>query len=330
MSETRTQAPAPADAAFLADGATDPLRRVCGAATGWGCACHGMGRRRFAGFTGLLLAGAAVPATGQAAIAECKRSRFTKAVPAATVENAATQQYQQMLQEASGQRALAPANHPQLQRLRFIADRIVPFTSECNDRARQWKWEVNLLGSADVNAFCMPGGKIAFYYGILDKLQLDDDEVATIMGHEVAHALLEHAREQAGKNTFTQLGLRLGASLLGLGSVGDAAAQIGSQLLSLRYSRDDETEADALGLVMSARAGYNPRAGVSLWQKMMAASGGSSPPKILSTHPTSRDRISAIEARLARLMPTFEAAAKPGRRFGPPQPSAKSGRTTGP
>jgi Zn-dependent protease with chaperone function len=243
---------------------------------------------------------------------ECKRSGFTKAVPAGQVEDSATQQYRQMLQQYSGKRALAPMDHPQLKRLRYMAERMIPFAPDCNDRARGWKWEVNLIGSPEVNAFCMPGGKIAFYWGILAKLQLTDDEVAAIMGHEMAHALLEHAREQMGKNFATQTGLRLGAALLGLGDVGDMAARMGSQLLSLTYSRTDETQA------MAAQAGYDPRAGVTLWQKMMKASGGSGPPKLLSTHPANTDRIRDIEGRLPRVQPMFEAAAKPRERFGPP------------
>jgi predicted Zn-dependent protease len=276
------------------------------------------GRRRVAGavLAGMVLPGAALAQT----IPECKRSGFTKVVSAQQIEQAATQQYRQMLQQASNQKALGPKDHPQVVRLRAIAQRIIPYTHECNPASKNWKWEVNLLGSQELNAFCMPGGKIAFYYGILSKLQLDDDEVATIMGHEAAHALLEHAREQMGKNAGTSLLLRGGAALLGLGSVGDFAAQMGSQVLSLTYSRDDESEADALGLVMSARAGYDPHAGVSLWKKMMAASGGSSPPKFLSTHPPSADRIKAIEGRLPRVLPMYEAAGKPTRDFGPPPP----------
>jgi len=288
-------------------------------AQGYACWCALHSRRRVAAW---LLAGAAAPAAAQ--IPECKRSGFTKAISADQVEQGAGQQYRQMMQQASGQRALAPMDHPQLQRLRYIAERIIPFTPECNERARHWKWEVNLVGSQDLNAFCMPGGKIAFFYGILSKLQLSDDEVATIMGHEAAHALLEHAREQMGKNFVTQNGLRLGAALLGLGNIGDLAAQAGSQLLSLTYSRSDESEADALGLVMSARAGYDPRAGVTLWQKMMAVKGGKNPPKILSTHPANADRIKDIEGRLARVMPMYEAAPKPTRRFGPPALPAKA------
>jgi predicted Zn-dependent protease len=284
---------------------------------GIGCWCGFHARRRF---TGLLLAGAAEPGTALAQIPECRRSNFTKAVSADQVEGAASQQYRQMLQQASGQRALAPANHPQLERLRYMAQRMQPFAPECNERARHWRWEVNLIGSEDINAFCMPGGKIGFFYGILAKLQLSDDEVAAIMGHEMSHALLEHAREQMGKGVATSGLLRLGAAVLGLGSIGDLAAQLGSQLLSLTYSRTDESQADALGLIVAAQAGYDPRAGVSLWNKMLASQGGKSPPKWLSTHPSGADRIRDMEARLERVMPVWNQAAKPERRFGPPAP----------
>ena len=206
-------------------------------ATHVACACSAWRPTRRL-FTGLLAAGAgAVAAPAWANVPECKRSGFTKAVPAGQVEDSASQQYRQMLQQYNGKRALASMDHPQLKRLRYMADRMIPFTPQCNERARDWKWEVNLIGSGEVNAFCMPGGKIAFYWGILAKLQLTDDEVAAIMGHEMAHALLEHAREQMGKNFATQTGLRLGAALLGLGDVGDMAARMGSQLLSLTYSR---------------------------------------------------------------------------------------------
>ena len=280
-----------------------------------GCALHG--RRLFTG--GLIGAalGAALPASA-ATIPECKRSTFTKAVSADQMEQQAGAQYRQMLQKASAERALAPMDHPQLQRLRYIGERMVPFTRDCNDRAANWKWEVNLIGSRQINAFCMPGGKIAFYFGILAELQLSDDEVAMIMGHEAAHALLEHAREQMGKNAVTTGVLRLGAALLGAGQLGDVGAQIGSQLLSLKFSRDDESEADALGLIMAAKAGYDPRSGVTLWEKMSAASGGGAPPAMLSTHPSGPQRIKDIQGRLPKVLPVFEAAARPDRRFQAP------------
>ncbi len=280
-----------------------------------GCGCHA-GRRLF---TSLLLGAAALPVMGQQAqpIPECRRSRAAGLVPAKQVEGAAQQQYAQLLGQAQQQRALAAADQPQLQRLRYIAERMIPYTPECNERARSWRWEVNLIGSDQINAFCMPGGKIAFYTGILAKLKLSDDEVAMIMGHEVAHALLEHARERMAKAGGTELLLRGGAALLGLGSLGDFAAANASQLLSLKFSRDDESEADALGLVMASRAGYDPASGVTLWQKMVAAQKGA-PPQWLSTHPAGETRIKDIQARLPRVQPLFAAAAKPDRRFGPP------------
>jgi predicted Zn-dependent protease len=164
----------------------------------------------------------------------------------------------------------------------------------------------------------MPGGKIAFYYGILDRLKLDDDEVAIIMGHEAGHALLEHAREQMGKNVATRTGASLLSALLGLGSVGDTALGMGAQLLALRYSRDDETEADLIGIELAARAGYKPAAGVSLWQKMGELNKGA-PPAFLSTHPSGPDRIRRIQENLPKVEPLYARAEKPGQRFAAPE-----------
>jgi predicted Zn-dependent protease len=161
----------------------------------------------------------------------------------------------------------------------------------------------------------MPGGKIAFYTGILNKLQLTDDEVAMVMGHEIAHALREHARERMGKGQATELAARLGGSLLSglLGidpRIGDAVAQTGANLASLKFGREDESEADLVGMELAARAGYDPRAGVSLWQKMAANNKGA-PPEWLSTHPSGNTRIAEIEANLGKVMPLYERARKP-------------------
>ena len=251
-----------------------------------------------------------------------KISIFAKAAPAEQVEEAAAAQFTQMKRQAQQQNALAGADHPQLVRLRAIADRIIPYAPQWNPRARQWRWEVQLIGSQQVNAFCMPGGKIAFYWGILSKLQLSDDEVAMIMGHEVAHALREHARERMGKSTATRVGANIVSSLLGLGSLGDAALSMGAQLLTLKFSREDESEADLVGLDLAARAGYNPEAGVSLWQKMLQANKGA-PPEFMSTHPAGDTRIHDIERVLPKVQPLYARAPKPEREFGPP-PAKKS------
>jgi predicted Zn-dependent protease len=301
-----------------------------------GCALHS---RRL--FTGALLGAAALPALGQSAGSAAaaddsglrrdlgKESKFTKLVPAEDIEQAAAQQYAQMLQKASQQRALAPDSHPQAQRLRFIAQRLIPHANPWNPRAKQWRWEVNLLGGKDLNAFCMPGGKIAFFYGILSQLQLTDDEVATIMGHEMAHALREHARERMGKTAATRIGASVLSAFLGLGGTGDALLNMGGQLLTLKFSREDESEADIVGMELSARAGYDPRAGVTLWQKMMAANKGA-PPQFLSTHPAGATRIKDIEDKLPKVAPVYARAARPERAFGaPPKPAASAPSTGG-
>jgi predicted Zn-dependent protease len=232
-------------------------------------------------------------------------SAFTKLVPAETVEQSATQQYAQMLQQAAEKNALAPKDHPQVKRLRAIANKLIPFALEWNPRARNWRWEVNLIGSKQINAFCMPGGKIAFYSGILDQLQLTDDEVAMIMGHEIAHALREHARERMGKSTATNIGANLLGQVLGLGQLGQTVTNYGAQLLTLQFSRENESEADLVGMELAARAGFDPRAGISLWQKMGAASKGA-PPQWLSTHPSSTTRIGDIQKNLPKVLPLFE------------------------
>ena len=249
-----------------------------------------------------------------------KTSVFVNAVPPEQVEQAAAQQFRQMAREAQQKNQLAPPEHPQVVRLRAIAQRIIPFAPAWNPRARDWKWDVQLFGSAQVNAFCMPGGKIAFYWGILSKLQLNDDEVAMIMGHEVAHALREHARERMGKQAATRLGANIVSSLFGLGQLGDLAVGMGAQLLTLKFSRDDETEADLVGLELAARAGYNPEAGVTLWQKMLQANKGA-PPEFMSTHPAGDSRIHDIQKVLPKVQPLYARAPKPEQVFGPPSSS---------
>ena len=270
-----------------------------------------------------LAAALAWPAPGQAqsqareGVDVGKKSWVAGLVPADQVEQAALQQYRQLQQKAAQQGALAPKDNAQLVRLRAIAERIIPYSVEWNDRARQWKWEVNLFGGKQVNAFCMPGGKIAFFYGLLDQLQLSDDEVAMVMGHEIAHALREHARERMGKTAATRGAIEIGSALLGLGNGGRYLADMGGQLVTLKFGRDDETEADLVGLELAARAGYDPRAAVTLWQKMAAASKGA-PPEWLSTHPSGDSRVKDIEASLPRVMPLYERAEKPTRVYGPP------------
>lgn len=267
----------------------------------------------WAGRRAFLLAAAGAAATAatmplQAQVEVGPSSQLRNLVPADEIEGAATQEYAKLLAEARSKGALAPQGSPQLQRLRSIATRLVPQTTQWNDRAKQWRWEVNLLNSKQINAFCMPGGKIAFYTGILDQLKLTDDETAMIMGHEMAHALREHARARIAKSQGTGTLLSLGAQLLGLGQMGDLAASIGTQLLTLRFSREDETDADLVGLELAARGGYNPQAAVSLWEKMGQAGGGSSGPSFLSTHPSGPERIQQLQANVPKVQGLYQRA----------------------
>ena len=248
------------------------------------------------GFTALLAG------TAQAQVDVGQASSMRKLIPAETLEASARQQYRQTLGEADSKGALAPDDYPQLKRLRAIAARLIPYTAQWNPDARKWKWEVNLIGSKQLNAWCMPGGKIAFYTGILDQLQLNDDEVAMIMGHEMAHALREHSRERLAKSKATSMGLSVASQLLGLGQIGDVAANLGTQLLNLKYGRDDETEADLVGLEIAARGGFKPEASVQLWKKMLGATGGGKgQPSFLSTHPSGSNRIQELEANLPKV-----------------------------
>lgn len=261
------------------------------------------GRRAF-----LLAAGTAVAGPALAQVDVGESSRLRTLVPAQELEQAASQQYSELLQQARSKRALAPDSHPQLQRLRAIASRLIPDAQRWNERARGWRWEVNLIGSKEINAFCMPGGKIAFFTGILDRLDLSNDEAAMVMGHEMAHALREHARARIAKTQGTGALLSLGAQLFGLGQIGDLAANVGTQLLSLKFSRDDEVEADLVGLELGARGAFNPQASVSLWEKMVRANGGAGAPGFLSTHPTGPDRIARLRDNVPRVQGLYQQA----------------------
>ena len=263
----------------------------------------------------LSIALVALPVTGALAqrdaphegVAVGKTSALSHLVPAEQVEAAAGQQYHELLQQAAAKRALAQSDHPQLQRIRAVAQRLIAQAPPWNERSAKWNWEVNLIGSNQVNAFCMPGGKIVFFSGILEQLKLTDDEVAMVMGHEMAHALREHARERMAKGALTNLGANVVVQVLGLGQVGQAMTGIGAQLMSLKFSRSDESEADLVGMEIAARAGYNPRAAITLWQKMGQAS-KSSPPQWISTHPSGTTRIAELQKNLPRVMPLYERA----------------------
>ena len=215
------------------------------------------------------------------------------------------QSYNKNIQEARAKGVL-DTNKAQLNRLKGIANRLVGQVGVYRPDAAKWNWEVHTIKSDQLNAFVMPGGKIMFYSGIIDELNLTDDEIAAIMGHEMSHALREHSRERLSREYATQTGIGVAASVFGL-SQGQAqlANLAGDFGLSRPHSRTQESEADQIGLELMARAGYNPQAAISLWQKMQRASQGE-PPQFLSTHPSSSNRITQLQALMPKVTPLYQ------------------------
>ena len=222
------------------------------------------------------------------------------------VQQLSKQAFQQEIAAARA-KGLLDTNPAQLARLQKISQRLIAQTGAYRSDARQWSWEVHVIKSNELNAHVLPGGKIVFYSGIIDRLSLTDAEIAAIMGHEMAHALREHTRDRLSRDVATQTGIGIAASVLGL-SQGQAqlAGLAGDLGISRPNSRTQETEADLMGLELMARAGYDPNAAISLWRKMQSASGRGEPPQFLSTHPVSSTRIATIQSLLPRVMPLYQ------------------------
>jgi len=194
-------------------------------------------------------------------------------------------------------------------RVKAIVSRLIPQTAAFRDDAPKWAWETHVLTTDEVNAWCMPGGKIAVYTGLLNKVQPTDDELAAVLGHEMGHALREHTREQMSQQAITQTAIGGLGALLGIGDLGQSlAGAVANVTMELPKSRGMEKEADDIGVELAARAGYNPQASVSLWQKMEKVAGGSEPPKFLSTHPPSADRVADLQKQIEKVMPLYQQA----------------------
>ncbi len=208
--------------------------------------------------------------------------------------------YKEMRQSASKEKRLVTEGKP-LKRLQTIADRLVAQVGVFRKDASQWPWQVSLIDNEQLNASALPGGRIVFYTGIIDKLELTDDEIAAIMGHEIAHALREHGREAISEAYMVQLSTGLAGALLGATKeTMDLGHQLVHYALTLPNSREKESEADVIGLELMARAGYNPNAAVSLWKKM-AAQSGERPPEFMSTHPATDTRIKDLKHYIPRV-----------------------------
>ena len=224
------------------------------------------------------------------------------------VDAGAKKAYAQMMAEAQ-KKGVLDKDPAMLKRVQDITKRLIPHTAVFRQDALKWEWEVHVISVDEVNAWCMPGGKMAMYTGLIQKLNATDDEIAAVMGHEIAHALREHARERMSRQMGTQLGVGIIGALFGLGELGqNIAGQVAHVTLNLPNSRLHETESDRIGVELAARAGFNPQAAVTLWEKMAKASGGGAPPKWLSTHPSHEDRINDLKEYSAKVMPLYTAA----------------------
>ena len=259
----------------------------------------------------LLLAGCqAVNTTSAGAVGVERKQYMFSMLSTDEVNNMYAQSYQQTLTEASGKGVLDKTS-AEAKRVQAIADRLIAQAPKLRPDSAQWQWEVNLIKSDELNANCGPGGKIIFYTGLIDKLRLTDDEIAAVMGHEIAHALREHGRESMSKAYGIQMARSGAGALLGLGEDSLALADtVVNYSLTLPNSRGNENEADLFGLELAARAGFDPNAAITLWNKMTAAAGSNSPPEFMSTHPASASRISSLQAAIPKVMPLYQQAKK--------------------
>lgn len=227
------------------------------------------------------------------------------------------QNYKQTLDQSK-----LSTNKVQVNRIKQVGSRIQKSVEEYmtqNGMAAQLQgfvWEFNLIDNdTTVNAWCMPGGKVAFYTGILPVCK-DDNGIAIVMGHEIAHAIANHSGERMSQAMALQLGGQVGSILLsGKSQQTQQAFQtlypIGSQVgVILPYSRSHELEADKMGLVFMAMAGYNPETAIAFWERMAAASTGGRPPQFLSTHPAESARIDKIRALLPEVMKYYKPTKK--------------------
>ena len=252
---------------------------------------------------------AAVQTTGSGTVGVDRKQYMSSLVSAQALEQEAQQQYNTLISQAKTKGEL-DTNAAQTQRVNTIAQRLIQQIGAFRPDAAQWKWEVHVLNSDDVNAWCMPGGKIAVYTGLINQIKPTDAELAAVIGHEMAHALREHAREQVSQQMATNMGLSVLSAVTGAGGTADLGTALSQVMFTLPNSRTHETEADRIGVELAARAGYDPSAAVTLWQKMGALSGGSSQPEFMSTHPSAASRTSDLQKIATQMMPLYQQAKK--------------------
>lgn len=254
-----------------------------------------------AGF--LSLSGCATTQTTASGAVGVKRTQLML-ISERELEQASAKSYREVLAKARKAGKL-DTDKALLIRVKRIIRRLIPQTRYFRKDAPNWPWEVHVIDSPEMNAWCMPGGRIVVYSGLVKKLKLTDDELAAILGHEIAHALREHARERTSEALAANLTLDIGAALLGLDRSGrDLAGLLYQVGIGLPFSRLHETEADRIGVELAARAGYDPYAAVRVWQKMARAN-KNAPPEFLSTHPSAKTRMRDLENIAKKVYPLY-------------------------
>jgi hypothetical protein len=234
---------------------------------------------------------------------------FRNLIPSPMLEAQATEEFNQIAYGAEHAKRLYGDTDTHVIRVRSIVDRMIPYSLKWNERAKGWKWDVAVVRSTDIRMYCLPGGKIVVYGGLLDRLRLSDNELAMLIGHEIAHALREHARERLGQLQASQLDSSGTISqLFGLADLGAAPLGVGSRLLEMKYESTDETEADVIGSDVASRAGFDPRAAVPLWDKLAQATRGDRERGFIFVHPYTPARRQDIIKRLPDMLPLFAKA----------------------
>ncbi len=233
---------------------------------------------------------------------------FRNLIPSSMLDAQAAAEFQQIVYGAQHQNRLYPDTDARVKRVRAIVERLASYSSKWNDRVKGWKWDVAVIQSPAIRMYCLPGGKVVVYGGMLDRVRLNDDELSVLTAHEIAHALREHARERLGEQQAAQLGSGSIPQLFGLADLGAAPLGIGAQLLEMKYESADETEADVIGADIASRAGYDPRAAVTLWDKLAVATRADREQGFIYVHPYTTARRKDIMKRLADMLPLYAKA----------------------
>jgi len=238
---------------------------------------------------------------GQAAL-------FRRLIPSRMLEAQSAAEYEEIVRGAAHSDRLYPPTDPRVQRVRALVDQLQPYARKWSDRVKHWKWEVAVIRSPDIRMYCLPGGKIVVYGGLLDKVKLNENELGMLFGHEIAHAVREHVRERLGEQQTAQIQQGTVPQLFGLADLGVFPLGIGSQLFEMHYGRADETEADVIGSDIASRAGFDPRAAVTLWDKLAAATRSDRDQGFIYVHPYTPARREDILKRLPDMLPLYAKA----------------------